>query len=539
MAVIRGVRYARFSSDNQREESIDAQLRAIDKDFEEAGIICVGTYIDIAKSATTDRRPEFQKMIADSAKGLFDVVGVHKINRWARNRYDAAFYKRKLKMNGVKIRYAVEKIDDSPEMIMLEAMLEGYAEFFSKDLAREVRKGMYENALKCQHTGGRPAYGFRVDPETKKYLIDEKRAPAVYHYFEGVLLSKSNEQIAAELNEMGYRTQTGRKFTKNSFDGWATNEKYDGVYTWDLSAEKREDGSRNSHSKKPVEQQLRIPGGMPRIIPHEMFVQVGEIMKVRKREPGRMKAKIVYLLTGKIVCGKCGSQYSGNSYRNKKSSEETLLTYYKCSGKCGNTSVRKDDIEAVAIDHLVKTVLTNEGIEEVVDRVQKLYAKEKEEGLKALAPLKKELADLERKIENWIDMLGEGIKSIAPRIKEAEKQKDIIEAELRRIEILHEANTFISEDAIRRLLESKKHSLFSADEDEKKQVLQEFVERIVIQPSNKISEFDTEITYRVFSGGGEGNRTPVRRPRYMSFYECSRLFWSFASGTRSDTLPLG
>lgn len=130
--------YARFSSDNQRSESIDAQIRAMTAYCQHHHYIIVDTYIDEAKSATTDRRPDFQRMIEDSKKGIFDIVLVHKLDRFARNRYDSAVYKRELKKNGVSVYSVLENLDNSPESIMMESVLEGMAEYYSQNLGREV-----------------------------------------------------------------------------------------------------------------------------------------------------------------------------------------------------------------------------------------------------------------------------------------------------------------------------------------------------------------------------------------------------------------
>ena len=134
--------------------------------------------MDEAKSATTDKRPAFQQMIEESNEGKFDIVLVHKLDRFARNRYDSAIYKTKLKKNKVKVYSVLENIDDSPESVMLEALLEGMSEYYSKNLAREVMKGMTENALQCKHTGGKPPIGYDLD-ENKKLIINEQEAKAV------------------------------------------------------------------------------------------------------------------------------------------------------------------------------------------------------------------------------------------------------------------------------------------------------------------------------------------------------------------------
>lgn len=123
---MKAVIYARYSSDNQREESIEGQIRDCRAYAEYNGIEIVGEYIDRAFSAKTDDRPDFQRMIADSAKKLFDVVLVWKLDRFARNRYDSAFYRYTLRKNGVRLISVKENISDGPEGIILESMIEGY-----------------------------------------------------------------------------------------------------------------------------------------------------------------------------------------------------------------------------------------------------------------------------------------------------------------------------------------------------------------------------------------------------------------------------
>ena len=130
-----GVIYARYSSDNQREESIDGQLRECKEFANRNDITIVDTYIDRAFSAKTDNRPSFQKMIRDSAKYQFDVIIVWKLDRFARNRYDSAHYKAQLRRNGVKVVSATEAISEGAEGIILESVLEGLAEFYYAELA--------------------------------------------------------------------------------------------------------------------------------------------------------------------------------------------------------------------------------------------------------------------------------------------------------------------------------------------------------------------------------------------------------------------
>ena len=165
---IRVACYARYSTSMQREESISAQMRAMKKFCNDNGWVIVKRYVDEAYSATTDKRPQFQEMISDSCNKEFEIVLVHKLDRFARNRYDSSLYKQKLRKNGVRLCSVLERIDNTPESILLEGLLESINEFYSANLARESMKGMRENALQCLHNGGTPGLGYDVDETQHK-----------------------------------------------------------------------------------------------------------------------------------------------------------------------------------------------------------------------------------------------------------------------------------------------------------------------------------------------------------------------------------
>ena len=268
---VRAAVYARFSSDNQRDESIDAQLRAINEYAKRNDIIVVTEYIDRAKSAMTDNRPEFLTMIKDAKKDLFDVVIVHKLDRFARNRSDSIGYRTELKRSGISLLSVLEYLDEGPESIILESVLEAMAEYYSKNLAREVQKGMTENALKGLHTGGTGALGYNVDPITKKYFINEKEAEAVRMIFQMYIEGSGYGVIADALNAQGYMTKASKPFGKGSISSILRNERYTGVYIFNRLSSKDMDGKRNSHLYKAEGDMVRIEGGVPQIISKEDY----------------------------------------------------------------------------------------------------------------------------------------------------------------------------------------------------------------------------------------------------------------------------
>lgn len=190
--------YARYSSDSQREESIEGQLRECREYAERNNMTIVGTYIERALSAKTADRPEFQHMIKDSAKELFEIVLVWKLDRFSRDRYDSAHYKHILKKNGVKVISAKEHISEGPEGIILEAMLEGYAEFYSAELSEKIHRGQKENALKGKNNGGGVPLGYLLDKKAQKLVIDPVTAPLVVEIFEKYADGKSVRSIVED-----------------------------------------------------------------------------------------------------------------------------------------------------------------------------------------------------------------------------------------------------------------------------------------------------------------------------------------------------
>jgi DNA invertase Pin-like site-specific DNA recombinase len=177
-----GVIYARYSSDNQREESIDGQLHECQAFAEKQGITIIDTCIDRAMSAKTDDRPQFQQMIIDSEKKLFDVVIVWKLDRFSRDRYDSAHYKPLLGKNGAKVVSATEPISNDASGILLESMLEGMAEYYSAELSEKITRGLTDNVLKGKYNRQHIPLGLRID-EDRCFTIDEKTAPLVLEMF--------------------------------------------------------------------------------------------------------------------------------------------------------------------------------------------------------------------------------------------------------------------------------------------------------------------------------------------------------------------
>lgn len=429
---LRVVLYARFSSDNQRSESIDAQIRAMKKYCQERKFKIINIYTDEAKSATTDKRPSFQQMIADCKSHNFDAVIVHKLDRFSRNRYDSAMYKRELKRNGVKLYSVLENLDDSPESVMMEAMLEGMSEYYSRNLAREVMKGLNENAMQCKHTGGLPPLGFKLNDD-KHLIVDEDTAPIVRMIFDMYDKDKGYSEIIACLNAHGYTTQKGLPFGKNSLHDILINEKYAGVYTFNRSSSKTFRNKRNHHLSKNDDEIIRIRGGCPRIVSDEQFERIQAKMQERKRRGGRFNAKMSYLLSGLIICGDCGKIFSGN---NRYSGRHKLQhSTYRCTTHrhfCTNKEINKMYIEAYVIDLLYKHFTDKKTLTRHITKANKYIDKLDGNLSNEAARYNNQLKAIRKSIENITAAIEKGVPvdTVIPRLNELEEQKADVENNL-------------------------------------------------------------------------------------------------------------
>ena len=223
--------YARFSSHRQGEQSIEGQVAEAERFAAAHGLTIVKVYADRAQTGRNDNREQFQLMLADAAKHAFDALIVWKTDRIGRNKEEIALNKYHLKKNGVKIYYVAEAIPDTPEGIILEAVIEGMAAYYSEQLSQNVRRGLRMCAQKAQSTGGTHLLGYTVD-ENKKYVIDPQHAPTVRLIFDMYAQGKTIIEIVRELNARGLRTKKGNLFTKNSLHRMMKNKKYIGTYEY-------------------------------------------------------------------------------------------------------------------------------------------------------------------------------------------------------------------------------------------------------------------------------------------------------------------
>ena len=416
--------YARYSSDNQREESIEGQIRECTAYAEKNGITVIKHYIDRALSAKTDNRPEFQQMIKDSEKRLFDIVLVWKLDRFARNRYDSAHYEYQLERNHVKLVSATEPISEGPAGIMVKSMLTGMAEYYSAELSEKVVRGMTENVLKGKYNGGTIPIGFKVDEE-KFFQIDPLKAPFVVEAFQRYNDGATMKELMNWLNDSGVTTNRNQKFTYNSVQTLLTNKRYIG----------------ENHFKDIV-----MPDSIPAIVDKDLFEEVQLKIKKNSRAPARHKAEDDYLLTTKLFCGMCGAMMFGEcgTGRNK-----VVHHYYKCATAkrfktCKKKTVRKEWLEDLVIAETMKLIQDDAVIDAIVAEVMELQDQENT----TLPLLEKQMREVENGIENMLNAIQAGVltNSTKSRLEKLEAQQKELEIRIAEEKI---ARPRLSENQVR------------------------------------------------------------------------------------------
>lgn len=459
----RAVIYARYSpGPNQRDESIEGQVRECKEIAKKHGLMVIHEYVDKRMSGTNDERPDFQRMLRDADRGLFDVVITWKNDRFARNRYDSAIYKQRLKRNGVKILYAKEHIPDGPEGIILESMLEGMAEYYSANLSQNIRRGQRENALEGKFIGGSIPLGYKLDAE-KRFILDHEKAPLVLEIFERYTAGEAVVDICNDLNSRGYTTSRGGNFNRSSLHRILANEKYIGRYRFE---------------------DIETPGAVPRIISDELF-QAAAVRAARNKKSRRtmQEARVEYMLTGKIFCGHCGEPMGGSWGTSKSGARHN---YYVCNGRknkkcsCRKKPERKEKLEKIIIHSVVNNILKNQKVVNyIVDRCMVIQAREIDKS--PADGLRRELAEAEKGLKNVMAAIEAGIitATTKDRLVELEERcavlrQGIAAAEIQPPKFSREQLLFIFEkyqnrnvkepDFIRDLIDTFIHSVYVYDD---------------------------------------------------------------------------
>ena len=413
--------YARYSSHNQRDVSIEQQVADCEAYARLHDLRVVRVYADRALTGTTDKRPQFQAMLRDAARGRWSYVLTWKVDRFARNRYDSATYKFRLKKYGVRVLYAKESIPDGPEGILLESVLEGSAEYYSANLSQNIKRGMRYNAMNCKVNNGSLPFGYCKGPDGR-YAVLDAEAEVVREIYRKVAEGVPFVEIANDLNGRGIRTKRGGLWGRTSFHRLLTNEVYTGVYAFG---------------------DVRVEDGVPAIIDRALFLEVAHRLKNKKNPQGRHRENGEYMLTGKLFCGLCGSPMVGVAGTSRTGQ---VHRYYFCQKRrqgngCPKENVSRDWLERVVVRATLDYVLKPEVIQWMVDAV--MAYQDRENNSAVLQGLRGQLSENERARKNVMKAIEAGVVTLTTKDRllqleaEAARLRDAVtleEASLTKVE---------------------------------------------------------------------------------------------------------
>ena len=485
----KAVIYARYSSDNQRDASIDQQVKACEKYAADQDMEIIRVYEDRALTGKTDKRPGFLRMIRDSAKMDFKYVVVYALDRFSRNKYDSAIYKQKLKENGVKVLSAMEHLTDDPTGTLMESILEGFAQYYSDELSQKIHRGLKDNAEKCIVNGALPL-GYRRGKDGHAEIVEEE-AEIVREIFRRVSEGEMLIRIVEDLSRRGVTTKRGSVWNKSSFNKLLTNERYVGIYIY------------KDH---------RIEGGFPSIVDKELFDSVQVSIKTKPNARGNTKRRRcnsdTYLLTGKLYCGECEAPMSGISGTSHTSDKHY---YYQCTKKryekgCRKANVPRDLLEQEVTLAIKQILDDDETVEWMADRAMEYL--ESERNTAEMEDVRQKLETATRKRDSLIDAMEDPdmIQILKARLKE--RQEEVRDLSVRLTALEKENQISITRDMLISYLELLRDG-DAEDKEYQEQLIDAFVSRIYLWDDGRVrmilryEKEHSEITFTLSDFGGK------------------------------------
>lgn len=466
----RAVIYARFSSHSQTEQSIEGQLRECYDYAKRHDLLIVDEYVDRALTGTTDKRPNFLKMIEDSKKKSFDFVLVYQLDRFARNRYDSANYKAKLKKNGVRVLSAKENITNDASGILIEGVLESMAEYYSAELSQKVKRGIRESLTKGYFIGGYGLFGY--DVVDKRWVINSFEADVVRDVFNRYKNGEKLNDIINRLNRDGIKTKAGSAFNMNSVARMIRNEKYIGLV--------RSNGNVYTNV-------------VPAIVDERLFRECNEMMDEHKHKQRECKAEKPYILSGKLFCGYCGSMMTAEAGTSKTGK---VHHYYKCFNRkknlsaCGKKNYKQKDLEDLVFDTTVDYILKPKVIDQIAQIVVERFNAEITKPAN-LVNLENELKSKEKAISGLLSAMEQGVvtKTTKDRMLALEAQKEELESKI----ALEKARQIepLSYETVRAFLTYFARKKYESN-DAKNEFFNSFINRVILYDDRVLIFYNTD-----------------------------------------------
>jgi Site-specific recombinases, DNA invertase Pin homologs len=416
--------YARYSTDNQNSDTIEVQVEKCSEYANEHNMNVTDIFADEATSGMKSVRKELSRFFSCANDHEFDCVLIYDQSRFSRDIVDWFTFRRAIQNNDIKLVSVTQSFVggdlNDPAVFATEGINALVNQLHVLTTRQKVVEKMNFMAKQGLHTGGRPLLGY--DVVDKKYAINEYEAEIIRELFKMYAEGKSYREIIEIVNNKGYKTKNGRPFGTNSLNNLFHNERYIGTYVYNKIPPSK-NGKRNSHAINP--DAIRIENAVPKIIDDDTWAIVQKRLDSHKQN-AKNKAKVEYLLSGKIYCGKCGMSMVGDNSKGK-------YFYYICSGKsrlknCDKKPIQKEKVENLVIA-FVKDMLSSAEKREVIAKELHEYLQRNNSHKNFL---RSRLNEIEGNLMNINKAIMQGIysKSTAKTLETLESEQQEIQVQL-------------------------------------------------------------------------------------------------------------
>jgi len=477
--------YARVSSDRQDVDlSVAAQLRALRDYADRNSYLVVREFVDEAESGRIADRPQFRRMLDEASKpeSPFNEILVWKFSRFTRKREHAVAFKSMLRRKGIRVVSITEHADDTPTGKLMEAIIESVDEFYSENLAEEVRRGMREAASRGFWMTTNAPYGYRrvyVQDGAKKRPRLELNPPhdaLVRRIFDLTLQGRTSLDILRTLNAEGIPSPNGKQWRKTTVHKILANEAYTGTLVW---------GLRSRDGQEPV----RVEDAFPAIVTQQEFQRVRKLLESRApaiTHPRR--AASPYLLSGLAKCETCGKALTAAEAKSGR------YTYYVCqsilkqgSGSCDTPRLNARSFEDIIVSNIRDNILTESNVRDLVkllDEEMDVVAREQRHNLEIVEA---ELEEVKRKLDriwHFVESTDLDMADASERILEHRHRREQLEAaaEEARAVLAERRELLDSADTIAAFAQDMSAFLKTSELTETKAFVRSFVKEVLVRP---------------------------------------------------------
>ena len=496
MPALKAAAYARYSTDHQSENSIEAQLNGINDYCRSHNIEVVRTFIDEAQTGTNLNRSGFQSLIKNAENHAFQAVVIYDITRGSRDVVDWFTFRKEMLRLGIQVISATERLGDilDPNAFLTELLSVGIGQHQVLTTRQKSHAGVVNVARKGLFCGGYPPLGYIVDGD-RHYQIDEHEAAAVRYIFSAYADGGSYSHIVDWLFDHGIQSKRGKKIGNNALYAILRNDRYIGRYTWFRRNVKLmgkwAGGKANPNA-------VVIENAVPHIIDAATWERVQKrIMENEKNRCNKSRTNRQYLLSGLIRCRKCGGAWGGVTTTNKKGIE---YSFYTCLNKkrlhtCDAKNIAAADIEPLVVNCITEKILNGNLVEKTADAVLQAC---KDDGAEDAESIRREISSVEKKVSNLMHTLETGFDSdsVRERVAGHEAHLKILRE---RLASARPSPMLTRDELIAEL--SRDRSALAADPHYIRQILQKYIVSILIDNDTvEINAVSDYLAYRAIPG---------------------------------------